>query len=104
VQQQPVKGGIMSAVVFAVLAVIVVVPFIAVVTATMLVTGSVRIEERHQTLTGPAPGPGTQLARSLLAVPSRYLAQPREAVPAPDQEPEEAEPAWIRPRAGQGSR
>jgi hypothetical protein len=99
------KGGIMSAIVFAVLAVIVVVPFIVVVTATMLVTGSVRIEERHQTLTGPAPGPGTQLARSLLAVPGRYPAQTSwEAVPVPDQESEETEPAWIRPRAGQGSR
>jgi hypothetical protein len=92
----------MSAIVFAMLAIIVVVPFIAVVTATILVAGSVRIEERHRTLAGRAPGPGTQLARSLLAVPSPCLAQPSwEEVPAAAPEPE---PAWIRPRAGQGSR
>lgn len=64
----------MSAIVLVVLAVVAVVPFVAVVTATMLVASSVRIEKRRLTLTGPAPGPGTQLARSLLAMSSRHPA------------------------------
>jgi hypothetical protein len=89
----------MSAIVFVILAVIAVVPFIAIVTATMLVTGAVRTEERRMTLRYPAPGPCTQLVRSLLAVPYRYLSWPdreQEDIPA-----QEREPAWA--RAGTGS-
>ncbi len=83
----------MSAIVFVILAVIAVVPFIAIVTATMLVTGAVRTEERRMTLRYPAPGPCTQLARSLLAVPGRYLSWPeheQESIPDTEREPARA--------------
>ena len=88
----------MPAIVIVILTLVAVVPFVAIVTATMLVTGAVRTEERRMTLRHPAPGPCTQLARSLLAVPDCRLSWPeeeQEVIPA-----QEREPAWARPGAG----
>jgi hypothetical protein len=59
----------LAVIVIVLLGVLTVAIFVAVIAATVLVTGAVHREERHRTLTGPAPGPCTRLARWLLAVP-----------------------------------
>ena len=59
--------------------------FIGIVIASVLVTGAVHTEERHRTLTGPPPGPCTELARRLLAVPPP--AAVTNPAPGSDQDP-----------------
>lgn len=59
----------LAVIVVALLGAVAVLIFIAVVAASVLVTGAVHIEEHKKTLTGRAPGPGTRLARRLLAMP-----------------------------------
>jgi hypothetical protein len=54
--------------IIAILAAATVVTFIAVITATVLVTGAVHTEERGMTLAGPAPGRSTRRARALLGL------------------------------------
>ncbi len=54
--------------IIAILAAATVVTFIAVITATVLVTGAVHTEERGKTLAGPAPGRNTRRARALLGL------------------------------------
>jgi hypothetical protein len=61
--------GSVAGIVIALLAATTIIIFIAVITATILVTGAVHTEERRKTLTGPAPGTATRLARRLLAFP-----------------------------------
>lgn len=71
-----------------VLAAITIATFVAALAATVLVTGAVHTEERRRTLTGPAPGRFTQLARTLLTVP-----EPRTEILVPDAVLQR-EPAW----------
>jgi hypothetical protein len=61
--------GSLAGIVIALLAATTIIIFIAVIAATILVTGAVHTEERRKTLTGPAPGTATRLARRLLAFP-----------------------------------
>lgn len=56
-------------VIIALLGIAAVAIFLTVVAATILVTAAVRTEERRWTLSEPAPGPVTRLARRILAVP-----------------------------------
>ncbi|HUJ06393.1 MAG TPA: hypothetical protein VLX31_09845 [Streptosporangiaceae bacterium] len=61
--------------VLALFAVAAIVIFIAVITATVLVTAGVRAEERHETLAGRAPGMWTALVRRLLGAPAQGTGQ-----------------------------
>jgi hypothetical protein len=70
----------LAVIVIVVLGVLTVAIFVAVIAATVLVTGAVHREERHMTLTGPAPTRRTRLARRLLAVPE---VPPADSAPDP---------------------
>jgi hypothetical protein len=61
--------GSVAGIVIALLAATTIFIFITVIAATILVTGAVHTEERRKTLTGPAPGTATRVARRLLAFP-----------------------------------
>ena len=77
---------VLAVIVIVVLGLLTVAIFVAVIAATILVTGAVHREERHRTLTSPAPGPYTRLARWLLAVPEVRDADDT----GPDSGPEES--------------
>lgn len=93
----------LAVIVIAVLATVTIVIFIAVLAATVLVTGAVHTEERRRTLAGTPPGPATRLARRLLAMPDAPARgsgwQPRRvARPAP-----QVRATWPNRPAGLGS-
>ena len=59
---------------------------IAVIAASVLVTVQVRREERHWTLTGPAPSRGALLARSICGIYIRGMGDRYGAQPVPEKE------------------